>query len=112
MEGAVATAATESTATAVMPIAELALESAPSVSVTAVERKTFGLPTRRTMPIGVARRDSTRVANPAKGLRMELVYSAVCGAALRQARTPSRSMEHSVGLSVVVVRAEHHSVAN
>ena len=70
-------AASESTtATDVMVVAEQALESAPSVSVAAVEEETFPLPTRKTMPIEVARRGSNQVVNPATRLKIELAYSA------------------------------------
>ncbi len=65
MEEAVATAANESTAAAVMTIAELALESAPTVSVTAVVGRTFDLPTRKMKPIEVARRGPLLAENPA-----------------------------------------------
>ncbi len=64
-EVAVATAAAESMATAVMAIAELAPESAQSVSVTTVEEKAFDLPTRRTKPIEVARRGPLLAGSPA-----------------------------------------------
>ena len=83
-EEAVATATTESTAaaepkvaTAVTVIAELALESAPTVLVAAEEGKTSPLPTHRMKLIEVARRGSIQVVYPVPKLKNELVYSAV-----------------------------------
>ncbi len=77
------TATTESTAaaelkvaTALTVIAELALESAPSVSDAAVEGETCLLPTHKTKEIEVARRGSIQVVYPAPKLKIELVYSA------------------------------------
>ena len=82
-EEAVATAATVSTAaaepkaaTAVTMIAELALESAPSVLVAAVEGETGLLPTHKMKEIEVARQGSIQVVYPAPKLKIELVYSA------------------------------------
>ena len=82
MEEAVARAATESTATELMAtvvtmVAEQKLESAPSVTVATVGVETSDLPTRKTMRIEVARRNSNLVVNPATKLKIELVYSTV-----------------------------------
>ena len=108
-EEAVAMATTESTAatepkaaTAVTVTAELALESAPSVLVAAVEGETSLLPTHKTKEIEVARRGSNQVAYPATKLKIELVYSAACRTRNVWVQTSNLSKTHSADLSADV----------